>query len=171
MDDVRLRGYYPAATSIKALHLDFMRKSPVHRREVPLGATYHKVLKTLFGKIFNEIVFNGYMFKFRKLGKFYAVKYMPTIKETEDGKIITNKPVDFPSTYRVRRETGDNTLMVYFDNEATGGLTYKLVWDTSVTRFINKTFYKFSLQKELKSIFSKAVLAGEVRATLINIKI
>lgn len=168
---MRLRGFYKITNRIRFTHLSFMRASSLNRREVSDGAMYNKILALLFKKIFEEIIYQGYNFRYRKLGKFLAVMFYPTVREDEEGRIITNKPVDYPSTFRLRRETGNNKLKVYFDNEDTGGLVYKVMWETSTAHFTNKSFYSFSLNAGLKDIFSAAVKTGKVRATLVNFKV
>lgn len=168
---MRLRGFYKITNRIRFTHLSFMRASSLNRREVPDGAMYNKILALLFRKIFDEIIYQGYNFRYRKLGKFLAVMFYPTVREDDDGKIITNKPVDYPTTFRLRRETGNKDLKVYFDNEDTGGLVYRVMWDTSTAHFTNKSFYSFSLNGNLKKIFSAAVKSNLVRATLVNFKV
>ena len=106
---------------------------------------YTNILVALFSKIYKYIIFEGYEFVFRKLGRFYAIKYLPAFKEMDDGFIKTNKPVNFPATFKLRRETGDNKRYVYFDNEETGGYSVKVIWDKSHTIFPNMTFFTFKL--------------------------
>lgn len=168
---MRLRGHYPTSNSIRATHLDFIQKSQLNRREVSSPALYRKIIEVLFSKIFKAILYDGYVFRYKKLGQFLAVMFYPSVREEEDGRIVTNKPINYPATYKLRRETGDKTLKVYFDNEDTGGLIYRIIWDTSRVHFTNKSFYSFSLNRTIRGLFSKEAKAGNIMATLVNFKI
>jgi len=129
------------------------------------------VLNSVFMKIFKEILYNAYHFKYRNLGVFKLIKFYPEVKETEDGKIITNKVIDRLATKNLIRETGDKSKRVYYTNEETDGYIYRVAWDTSMVTFSNKTFYKFKLNRTLKKLVHEAIMKGEAMATLVHFKL
>ena len=153
------------------MHADFIQKSSLNRRQVSTPKTYRTILKLLFTKLFREVVLEGYELTLKGLGKLLCIKYLPTMKITEEGKVITNKPVNFPATYKARKATGNKTLMVYFDNRDTGGYTFKIKWDTMHTNFKNKTFYMFKLEKDLKKWFNQQIITGSVPAKIVNVNL
>ena len=69
---------YFISNPIKVIHKDFIKSSHLNRRRVKLARDYTIIIKTLFTKIFKEIVTNGYEFKYRALGIFYCAKYLPS---------------------------------------------------------------------------------------------
>lgn len=167
----RVRGTYFSHNRMRVMHADFIKKAQLNRRKVATPKVYRDIIKRIFFKVFREIVLEGYEFSLTGLGKFMCVKYLPKIKITEDGRVITNKPVDFPATYKARKETGNNKLFVYFDNRETGGYTFKVLWDTAHTNFKNKTFYVLKLEKDLKKWFNKQIITGDVPARIINVNL
>ena len=170
-DEGRIRGSHFSHNKIRYMHLDFMQRSPLNRRKVSSAKLYRDILKLLFNKIFKEIVTGGYEFQYRKLGKFLCIKFLPKVKELKCGKIITNKPINYPATFKARNESGNRKLYVYFDNNETGGYAYKVLWDVTRSHFTNKFAYKLKLQKELKKWFHKQILSGEVQARLVEVNI
>lgn len=167
----RRRGYYSISNRLRLMYSNFVKGSAYNRHLVPTEKLYFAIIKKLFELIFHEIILNGYEFRFRKLGRFSCVKYLPSIRETEDGKILTTKRVDWKNTFKARYETGNRTLKVYFDNETTGGFIYKIIWIKAFTPFTNGTFYRFSLSRPLRAIFNSYIQSEDVLATLIDIKI
>lgn len=167
----RIRGTFFCHNRVDKLHIDFVTKSPLRRRQVPNPKAYRTIIKLLFTKIFKEIVLEGYIFHFRHLGKFSCIKYLPKIKQKEDGTIITNKPVNFPATFKARRETGNNKLFVYFDNRETGGYTFKVLWDKTRAHFVNKNSYVLKLEKDLKKWFNEQIKLETIQANIIDVKL
>ena len=157
--------------SIMNLHQDFIKQSNLNRRRLTKAKMYTDIITTLFRKIFNEVVSEGYEFKFRGLGKFICVKYLPKTKIIKGNKVYTNKPVNLHETFKLRRETGNPKLWVFFDNKESGGYTYKLLWDKTETAFINQSLYVLKLTKVLKQEIFNRVSNGTILARTIDIKI
>lgn len=164
----RLRGWYFPYNNLEKMHREFVRESPLNRRSVPTYTVYRKIIVALFKAIFTEIILNGYEFHFRKLGKFYCAKYLPYVTFSKNGKVITNKNMNFAETYKIRKETGNHKLVIYYDNRDTGGYIFKIQWDLSHTHFVNKTLYKFKLEKQLQVQFNAAINSGQARARIIT---
>lgn len=167
----QLRGGYFASNRIRALHNSFIRESSLNRRQVAKASLYRDIMKAIFVKIFYKIIYDSYEFTYNKLGTFSLIKFVPKIKLTDKGQVITNKPVNFKETLKARKESGNNKLFVYHDNEETGGFTYRINWDRIRTNFRNKTFYVFKVDRGLKSIMHKQILKGNVAARTIDIKL
>ena len=166
-----LRGGYFASNKIRVLHNSFIRESSLNRRQVAKASLYRAIIKSIFTKVLHKIIYDSYEFTYRKLGSFQFIKFLPKIKLTEEGKVITNKPVNFKETLKARKESGNPRLFVYHDNEETGGFTYRVIWDKTRTAFRNKTFYVFKLDRGLKALIHEQILNGAVQARTVDIKL
>lgn len=169
--DKRRRGYYHISNKLRTMYSHFVKGSTYNKTLVPTEKLYFAIAKALFNAIFLEIVTNNYEFKFRKLGRFTCAKYLPSMREAEDGTILTTKRVDWNNTFKARYETGNQKLKVYFDNEETGGFIYKIIWTKAFTPFTNGTFYRFSLARPLRTILNEHIKARTATAILIDVKI
>jgi len=162
---------YFTSNPIKEVHKDFIKASHLNRRRVRLAKDYTLIIRTIFTKIFKEIVTNGYEFKYKNLGVFSCIKYLPSSIITKKGTVFTNKPVNFPATFKIRKETGNNKLFVYYDNYETGGYTFKVIWDKGINRFTNQSYYVLKLHKTLKKWLYERIVDGTITARVIDIKI
>jgi hypothetical protein len=167
-DTVRYRGWNFISNSPRAMHKDFVQESSINRRAVKDETAYRKILSVLFIKIFHEIIFNGYEFHFRRLGKFLCIRFLPEVKINAEGKVVTNKRVNYSESFKVRRETGDFTKMVYFDNRETGGYIYKMEWDNTHSHFENKTYYRFKMENSLKKLFNASLTNNTLTARIVH---
>ena len=167
----RERGCYYKHNSNRDMYKDFIKKGKSNVLLVNSSIAYFSILSTLFIRIFKEIIFKGYSFRFRRLGEFTLIKYTPTAKLKEDGTVVTNKPVDFITTYKLRKEHNDPTITAYYNNEATGGYVYKFKWGLLGVSTLNIPMYKFQLHRTLKKLLHKSILDDTALAQTIDIKI
>jgi len=167
----RKRSHYMASNKMEDMHGSFIKINNLNRRRVPKAKLYNEILTVLFSKIFKAIILEGYEFRFRNLGMFSLIKFKPKIKLNKDGKIITNKNINFKESYKLRKETGNRDLWVYFDNKETGGFIYKMLWDLSSASFINNTFYKFQLAEVWKKLIHTSAVNGTAMARTIDVKL
>lgn len=156
---------------MQRMYRDFIKGSPRNKITVPHQTLYSTILFKIFRKIFERMMFDAYKYTMENLGTFSIVKFQPEMKILEDGTIVTNKIVNIRATKKAIEETGNRKLRIYYDNEATGGFIFKLIWDTNKYAFINKSFYTFSLCRTLRPMLQKEILADNVIATIVNFKI
>lgn len=159
------------AMRLESVYKSFIRSSDSNKKALKNQTMYTNILVTLFNKIFHYIIYEGYEFTYRKLGTFSCIKYLPSVRETESGYLVSNKPIDFAATSRKRKETGNSKLYVYYDNSRTGGYIYKVIWDKSRTAFLNMTYYRFALQRNLRKLLSEAAISGEAMARHVDFKV
>ncbi len=157
--------------SIEKVYKSFINSSEKNKQDLSNQTRYTSILVALFNRIFHYIIYEGYEFTYRKLGTFSCIKYLPSVRETNNGYLVSNKPIDFAATSKKRKETGNNKIYVYYDNSRTGGYTYKVIWDKSRTSFLNMTFYKFALQRNLRKLLSNAAISGEAMARHVDFKV
>jgi len=165
------RNRYKTHNTMQVVYRDFIKGSPTNKLTVSNQTLYSQILYNVFRKIVEYMLFKSYEYKMDKLGKFSIIKYLPEIKETEDGRIITNKVLDIHSTKEAIKETGNNKIRVYYDNEATGGYIYRMNWDNNHFAFPNMTFYKFSFSRPLRSYMKDRILENKVVAKIVDFKL
>jgi hypothetical protein len=105
----------------------------------------------------------------KSIGTFSIIKYLPEMRLTEDGKIITNRVLDMDATRKAIRETGNNKIRIYQENEASGGYIHKIKWERG--KFVNATYYLFSAYKGNKKLLHNEILAGTAMARVVNFKV
>jgi len=126
-------------------------------------------LTDVFQAIVKEMLYNGYIFTFRALGKFYTIKSLPKYRVLENGDVFTNAPVNFHETLKAIKETGDKSIKIYFDNSSTGNYIYTIYWEKGYG-IRNKKYYRFKTLPRTRKQISKAIHDGEIIAKTVEFK-
>jgi len=131
-------------------------------------AMFNAVLRYIFLSIFNKVMLDGYEFRYREIGTFSLIKYLPSYKLKEDGTIYTNNIVDVRATVALRRE-GDKEAVVYYDNSERGDYIYRFYWTKGSVE--NLRYFKFALFKPLRKLFVEYIFSGKALAREVHFKL
>lgn len=102
----------------------------------------------------NEVVFP------QKMGsiELRTLQARPTI---EDGKLRISYPVNWDETLKLWYEDSEaynNKILVYFDNPK----GFKLVYNRAKANYNNKSFYQFSVNRDIKCIINRRIKQGKI---------
>ena len=100
-----------------------------------------------------------------RMGEIILRKYHPSIT-SQDGKIKTNLPVDWDSTLQLWSEDKESykkrTLIRLEEKEV-----FKVLYDKSKALYNNKSFYAFSLNRDIKTALKKQLKNGLLDAFML----
>jgi choline kinase len=100
------------------------------------------------------------------MGRLELRKYNPKIK-FEDGRVITNLPVDWDRTLKLWAEDEeaykDRTLVKMEEKEI-----FKIFYNRSKANYENKGFFIFDINREIKKKLKKNIKEGHVDAFKLN---
>lgn len=123
---------------------------------------YYRVIREI-NKALREEFLNGKPIVLpERLGIIEARKIF-TSASIRNGKIVTNYPIDWNATLKLwaeDKESYDNkTLVKIVDHEV-----YKIYYNKNTANFNNKSFYKFSPNREMKLLLKKRIKSGNFDA-------
>lgn len=125
--------------------------------------TFGIVLESINSKIGEEIL-NGYSFKIpSRLGVLAVTKKKEFIVLNDEGKVVTNRPVDFKSTMELWAKDPQakaEKKLIRFLNKHTGGYIFSFRFNKSYATFKNKTVYNLNINRELKRTLAKRIFNG-----------
>lgn len=125
-------------------------------------ALFGKIIKTVNSLLAERIV-NGLEVNLpSQMGKIELRKFKTKVK-IEDGKIITNKPINWKETLKLWEEDEEskiNKTLVRHDTD----FVYRTVYRVDTANYTNKNFYKFSLSRNNKRRITKNIAKGTVDA-------
>ena len=100
-----------------------------------------------------------------RLGRLEVRKYNATIA-IHDNKIKTNLPIDWNKTlklwYEDKESYKNKTLIKAEEKEL-----YKIYYNRKLARYNNKSYYQFTLNRELKKKLKQNIKEGKIDAFLI----
>lgn len=124
--------------------------------------TFGQIIKTVNG-LLAERVINGLEVNLpSKMGKLELRKFKTKVK-LKDGKIVTNKPIDWRETLNLWEEDEEakkNKTLVRHDTD----FVYRIVYKVDSANYKNKSFYKLSLSRRYKRTITKNIKKGIVDA-------
>ena len=96
------------------------------------------------------------------MGTFETIKYKSNIK-FEDGKLKTNLPIDWNKTielwYEDKEAYKNRTLVKMEEKEL-----FKIFYNKGSAEYINKSFYQFKLNRELKLALKQRIKNNQIDA-------
>lgn len=127
---------------------------------------------SIIRKINNELAYNlsiGNDIKLpHRMGKIELRKYNAKFS-FDDGKIKTNLPIDWDKTLKLwceDEETYKNRTLVKMEEKE----IFKVCYNKSKAAYINKSFYQFNVNRELKKDLKKNIKDNKIDAFLLNNK-
>lgn len=145
----------------------YRKNKPDNKKYILTESQYFAITRQVNNLIANEISRGNEVKLPYRMGFIEIRKYNKNIRISEDGKIITNLPIDWNKTLELwytDKEAYDNkTLIRIEENEI-----YKIVWNKNICNFNNRCFYEFVPNKELRSKLKFNIKKGIVDALYIG---
>lgn len=101
-----------------------------------------------------------------RMGKLILFKYFPKV-EIKNNRLVTNKPIDWGSTIRLwydDEEAYKNKTLIRQDYK----IMFRVLYSKKCAKYINKSFYHFSVTRTIKKELTKRALNNELDAFLIK---
>jgi len=110
-----------------------------------------------------EQILSGYAFKMPSRMGILAVTRRKEVVTIKDGKVVTNKRIDFPATLKMWEEypeTKEAKQVVRFLNKHTNGYIYSIAYNRSHATFRNKSVYCIQVNRYIKRKLAKKLFNG-----------
>ena len=110
-----------------------------------------------------EQILSGYAFKMpARMGALVLTK-RKEIVTIKDGKVVTNKRIDFKETLKMWAEfpeTKEAKQVVRYLNKHTNGYIYSIAYNRGYATFTNKSVYSVQVNRYIKRKLAKNLFAG-----------
>lgn len=124
--------------------------------------TFNSIIKTVNGLLADRLT-NGMEVNLPcKMGRLELRKFKTKVK-FEEGKLITNKPIDWKETLKLWKEdeeAKEKKILVRHDTD----FVFRTKYDIAKADYTNKGFYKFSLSRNNKRKIRDNINKGTVDA-------
>jgi len=110
-----------------------------------------------------EQILSGYAFKMPSRMGALAITKRKEVVTIKDGKVVTNKRIDFPATLKMWEEypeTKEAKQVVRFLNKHTQGYIYSIAYNRAYATFRNKSVYCVQVNRYIKRKLAKNLFAG-----------
>lgn len=143
----------------------YRKNKPKESQYVLTESQYFSIIRKI-NKLLGELLINGNDVTLPyRLGRLEVRKYNATIT-IHDNKIKTNLPIDWYKTlklwYEDKESYKNKTLIKAEEKEL-----YKIYYNRNLARYNNKSYYQFTLNRELKKKLKQNIKEGKVDAFLI----
>ena len=129
------------------------------------------ILKDVMGTLGGMLITEGFNWRLPSgLGKLRIFKRL-TCTSFKDGKLITNRAIDFKATndlWEVNEDAKKNKTLVYHDNYHSDGFVYNIRYIKKGANYKNKGVYSLQVSRTLKRMLASRIKAGKVEALIIN---
>lgn len=123
---------------------------------------YRKIIRTV-NLLLREKLSNGEDVHLpNKMGYLELRKYQPKV-EIKEGKVITNLPIDWSETIKLwynNPKAAERKVKVRIETP----YVYRVIYKKSAANFINKSFYQFFINRELKKALKNNINENKVDA-------
>lgn len=116
-----------------------------------------------------ELATNGYEIKLPKRLGIIRLNKAKSRCWFEDGKLKTNRPVDFKTTKELwarNPEAKAKKLLVRYENSHSDGYTFKIFYSKRSANFKNKSVYQVQINRNIKRNLNKSIKLNQVDALL-----
>lgn len=110
-----------------------------------------------------EQILTGYAFKMPSRMGALAITKRKEVVTIKDGRVVTNKRIDFPATLKMWEEypeTKEAKQVVRFLNKHTQGYIYSIAYNRAYATFKNKSVYCVQVNRYIKRKLAKNLFAG-----------
>lgn len=126
---------------------------------------FYAIIRTVNKALADKFLYSGSIKLPLRMGEIVLRKYKPSIT-LQDGKIKTNLPIDWDSTLQLWSEDKESykkrTLIRIEEKEI-----FKVLYDKSKALYNNKSFYTFSLNRNIKIALKKQLKNGLLDAFML----
>lgn len=116
-----------------------------------------------------ELSSNGYEIKLPKRLGIIRLNKTKTKCWFEDGKLKTNRPVDFKTTKELWARNPDakaKKLLVRFENKHSDGYTFRIFYSKRSANYKNKSVYQLQVNRTIKRNLNTSIKLNKVDAFL-----
>lgn len=141
----------------------YRKNKPKDKKYILTESQYFSIIRQVNNLLAEEIIKGNDVALPHRMGTIELRKFDKSVRIDDDGKIITNLPVDWNSTLKLWYEDEESyrkkTLIRMDENEL-----YKIVWNKDTANFNNKSFYEFVFNKDLKIRLKHNIKEGLIDA-------
>lgn len=145
----------------------YIRKNKWFDIERPLKeGEFYKIIREVNKLLAIELVKGNEIKLPHKLGTL-EVRKRPTRIAIQDGKLVTNLPIDWDKTLKLwyeDEESFNNKTLIRVENEE----VFKVYYNKKDANYNNKSFYDFRPNKELKKSLTKSAREGTLEAFMLK---
>lgn len=144
----------------------YRKNKPKESKYVLTESQYFSIIRKV-NKLLGEQLVNGEDVKLPcRLGRLEIRKFNAKIT-LDNGKLETNLPVDWDRTLKLWYEDSESykskTLVKIEEKEL-----YKVYYNKGTANFVNKSFYQFNINRELKKKLKQNIKDGKLDAFLMR---
>lgn len=145
----------------------YRKNKPKDKKYILTESQYFSIIRQINNILADEITVGKDIVLPSKMGKIELRKYESSIKIDDNGKVVTNLPVDWNNTLKLWYEDPEayknKTLLRLNEQEM-----YKIVYNKENANFNNRAFYEFVFNKDLRIRLKRNIKQGIVDAFLIG---
>ncbi len=142
----------------------FYRKNkPKDRKYILSESQYFAIIRQLNNLLVDDIVRGNEVKLPCRMGTIEIRKYEKSVKVGEDGKVITNLPIDWDNTLKLWYEDEDaynNRTLIRLEEKE----IYKILYNKENANFNNRSFYEFVFNKDLRLRLKRNIKKGIIDA-------
>lgn len=145
----------------------YRKNKPNDKKYVLSESQYFAIIRQINNLLVDDIVTGNEVKLPHRMGTIEVRKYEKSVRIDENGKVVTNLPVDWNNTLKLWYEDPEayknKTLLRLNEQEI-----YKIVYNKENANFNNRAFYEFVFNKDLRIRLKRNIKQGIVDAFLIG---
>lgn len=124
---------------------------------------FGRVIKRFNELVSAEMIYEGKTFRMPfRMGKIFIRKTKKKIS-VKNNKIVANLPVNWKETKQLwenKPEAKERKILIYYMNKHTDGYVMKVYYEKRTANYKNKSYYRFTFQRDNNREIKKAVESG-----------
>lgn len=146
----------------------YRKTKPKEPQYVLTESQYFSIIRQV-NKLLAEELTSGLEIRLpNRMGELQARKFQTYVRIGKDGKIVTNRPIDWDRTLRLWYEDPQaykNKLILYSEEKE----VFRLRYSRASASYKNKSFYEFKFNKDLRLQLKANIKEGIVDAPLLKV--
>lgn len=142
----------------------YRKNKPDDKRYILTESQYFSIIRKI-NNLFAKELSLGYSIKLPlRMGELELRKYDRQVYFDNNGKLHTNLPIDWDNTLELwynDEEALKNKTLLRIDS---GNNIFKLYYNKNKANYINKSYYEFTFNKDLRIMLSKNLKKGNIDA-------
>lgn len=145
----------------------YRKNKPVDKKYILTESQYFSITRFINNLLANELSKGNEIKLPHKMGTIEIRKYEKSIKLDDQGRVITNLPIDWDRTLKLWYEDSEafnkKTLLKIDEKEM-----FKIMYNKEQANYNNQSFYDITFNKELRLKLKRNIKQGIVDALLIG---
>lgn len=141
----------------------YRKNKPNDKKYILSESQYFAIIRQVNNILADEISKGNEVRLPNRMGTIEVRKYEKFVKIGDDGKVITNLPIDWDNTlklwYEDEKAYNDKTLLRLDEQEI-----FKIIWNKESVNFNNRSFYEFVFNRDLKLRLKHNIRKGIIDA-------